>query len=227
MLPFSFYAQSMSYIVHVTLSKNENITDFYVEASIDGMRKGVFRSDTPVNWHRKHKQHHSSYNSDHTQTKDEFSNRRVLANHFNGNNVSTMLAPSSSSSSSSSPSSTVKKIRVDESGIEIPNINVEQHMTASIPSNSVLALNSSIGKRNKRLKMSNHMVDHCTQEYWSENVIPGTRMTQFTRRWSYSKADLINKTVSFRCVHKNFLNVFFFLLHTLTSLTWAPISFAC
>lgn len=170
------------------------------------MHKGVFRSDTPVNWHRKHKQHHSSYNSDHTQAKDEFGNRKLFANHFVGNNLS--VAPSSSSSPSpSSPSSslsTAKKIRVDESGIEIPSVNVEQHMTASIPFNNVLALNSSIGRRNKRFKMSNHIADHCTQDYWSENIIPGSRTTQFTRRWSYSKADLINKTVSFRCVQKAF-----------------------
>ncbi|XP_055323439.1 uncharacterized protein LOC129578625 isoform X2 [Sitodiplosis mosellana] len=197
--------RNVFYTVHVTLSKNESITDFYVEASIDGMHKGVFRSDTPVNWHRKHKQHHSSYNGDHTQAKDEFSNRKVFANHFNGNDVSMMAATpslSSSSLSSSSSSSTAKKIRVDESGIEIPSVNVEQHMTAPIPSNSVLALNFSIGRRNKRWKMSNHITDHCTQDYWSENVIPGSRMTQFTRRWSYSKADLINKTVSFRLLFR-------------------------
>lgn len=190
--------------VHVTLSKNENITDFYVEANIDGMHKGVFRSDTLVNWHRKHKQHHSSYNGDHTKAKDDFSNHKVFANQFIGSkNISMMMAPSSSSTSMSSSSLMAKKIRVDESGIEV---------TASIPSNSVLALNSStsIGRRNKRLKMSNHIVDHCTQEFWSENVIPGSRTTQFTRRWSYNKADLIKKTVSFRCVQN-----FFFLLNTI------------
>lgn len=191
--------------VHVTLSKNENITDFYVEASIDGMHKGVFRSDIPVNWHRKHKQHHSSYNGDHTQAKDDFSNHNVFANQFIGSNNISMVSPSSSTSASSS-SLMAKKIRVDESGIEV---------TASIPYNSVLALNSStsIGRRNKRLKMNNHIVDHCTQEFWNENVIPGSRTTQFTRRWSYSKADLINKTVSFRCVQN-----FFFYFTPFTSL---------
>lgn len=177
-----------SYIVHVTLSENEGVTDFYVETKIDGMHKGVFRSDTPVNWHRKHKQHHTNY-GDHSQTKDEFRNRKIFSTNFINNNVSTMMSP-------------VKKIRVDESGIEIPNNNVERHMTASIPSKNVLALNTStsMGKRTKRMKMSSHIIDHCTQEFWSENGIPDSPTNQFTRRWSYSKADLINKTVSFRCV---------------------------
>lgn len=208
---FLYESTNSCHTVHVTLSKNENITDFYVEANIDGMHKGVFRSDTPVNWHRKHKQHHSSYNGDHTQAKDDFSNHKVFANQFMGsNNISMMMAPSSSSTSSMSSSSSssfmAKKIRVDESGIEV---------TASIPTNSILALNSStsIGRRNKRLKMSNHIADHCTQEFWSENVNPGSRTTQFTRRWSYSKADLINKTVSFRCVQN-----FFFYLTPFTSI---------
>lgn len=185
------------------LSKNESIVDFYVESVIDGMHKGVFRSDTPINWHRKHKQHHASYGGDRAQTKDDFGNRKAFSNHFMGDNVSTMVSTLSSSSSTS----TVRKIRVDESGIEIANGNVngEPRLTASIPSNSVLALNSStsLGRRNKRFKMGSHAVDHCMQEFWSENVIPGSRTTQYTKRWSYSKADLKNKTVSFRCVKNN------------------------
>lgn len=150
-----------------------------MESIIDGMHKGVFRSDTPMNSHRKHKQHHSNYNSN---NKDEF-NRKIFSNHSTNN------------MSSSSLPFLMKKIRVDESGIEIPNSNVVQHMTAPMPS-----INSSINieKRNKRMKMNNHFVDHCPQEFWSETVIPGN--LQFTRRWSYSNDDVKNKTVSFRCV---------------------------
>ncbi|XP_031632855.1 uncharacterized protein LOC116346788 isoform X2 [Contarinia nasturtii] len=177
--------RNVIYTVHVKLSKNESIDDFYMEAIIDGMHKGVFRSDTPMNWHRKHKQHHSNYNGD---NKDGFlnENRKLFSNHFMENNVS----------------SSMKKIRFDESGIEIPNSNVGQHMTASNP-----PINSSIsiGRRNKRMKMNNHMVvDHCSQEFWSENVIESSRTSQLNvvRKWSYSIADLKNKTVSFRLLFR-------------------------
>lgn len=180
--------------VHVDLSKNENITDFYVEAAIDGTHKGVFRSEAPTSWHRKHKPHHSNYNGDHAQSKDDFGNRRTYSNRFNSNNEST---------------ASIKKIRVDESGILIPNGNGEQ-VTASIVPNNVLAPNSSLSfvRRSKRFKMTNHLADHCTQEYWSENVTPGSRIMQFTKRWSYTKTDLKNKTASFRFV--SWINWVFF-----------------
>lgn len=183
--------------VHVILSKNESIADFYMESTIDGVHKGVFRSDTPVNWHRKHKQHHTNYNGDHVQSKNDSGYHKFYASHIAAGTNNTARTAAAAAQA-------MKKIRVDESGIEIPNNNGDR-MTAPIPSNSVLpplsSLNysTSLPKRNKRLKMGQHLTDHCIQEFWNENVNPGSR-TVFTRRWSYSKADLKNKTVTFRLV---------------------------
>lgn len=180
-------------IVHVILSKNESVTDFFMESAIDGAHKGVFRSDIPVNWHRKHKQHHTNYNGDHLQSKDDFSKRKLFSSHFVGSNVTR-----------STVAQNMKKVRVDESGIEIPNGHGER-MTA-------LDYSTSLPRRSKRLKMSPHVADHCTQEFWSETINPSGR-TVFTRRWSYNKADLKNKTVTFRlvfdfgCVHTHFVGI--------------------
>lgn len=187
--PYLFRSISRS-IVHVILSKNESIVDFYMDAVIDGAHTGVFRSEAPANWHRKHKQHH---NGDRMQSKDDFINRKLYSSHFVGNNVTRPTAQ------------VLKKIRVDESGIEIPN-NGGERMTVSIPSNTVLPLNysTSMPRRSKRLKMGQHIADHCAQEFWNENINPGGR-TVYTRRWSYSKADLKNKTVTFRFVEKNMI----------------------
>lgn len=187
----------------MVVSKNENITDFYVEANIDGNHKGVFKSETQANWHRKHKQHHSSHYNDHTQSKENFLNRKVFSNQFfTTTTTDSYIAGIKTESSVTHP---VKKIRVDESGILISNGNDEQ--TSSV---ILTPTNSSAMRRSKRLKMSNHMVDHCTQEYWNENVIAGSRTLQFTKRWLYTKTDLKNKTVSFRFVFAhNFLHVLF------------------
>lgn len=166
--PFLNIFSGLSFVVQLTRGSNVSITDFYVESSIDGMHNGVFRSDTPVNWHRKHKAHHASYNGDRVQSRDDFSNRKIFTNHLDANTTVGQ-----------------KTIRVDESGIEIPNSGERAS-----------ANGTSFTKRSKRLKMSNHIGDHCTQGFWSENVA-GSR-TQLTKRWSYNKADLKNKTVSFR-----------------------------
>lgn len=185
--------------VYVVLSKNENITDFFVEANIDdGTHKGTFRSETQSNWHRKHKQHHSNYYNDHIQSKDNFLNRKIISNQFMGTSVvgttrneSTKIAQANS------------RIRVDESGILIPNNNDEQASVVfnNNNNNSNYTPNSSSSiRKTKRFKTTNHVADHCAQEYWSENIIAGSRIIQFTKRWSYTKTDLKNKTVSFRFV---------------------------
>lgn len=188
---FPMQSSGMVHItVHIVLSKDENITDFYVEASIDGTHKGVFKKETRSNWHRKHKQHHTSYYSDHQQSENVFRNRKVYSNHVTTTSTTTTRYATIPQS--------VKKIRVDESGIEIPNSNGDQEM-ASVVLNSKPASNSSFVKRNKRFKMANHIADHCNQDYWNENMITN-RSTQFTRRWTYAKTDVKNKTVSFRFV---------------------------
>lgn len=180
--------------VSVVLSKSENITDFFVEANIDdGTHKGIFRSETQSNWHRKHKQHHSNYYNDHIQLKDNFFNRKVNSNQFiTGTNV--IGTTRNESKKIAQPNN---RIRVDESGISIPNNNDDQTSGTfdSIPnaSNAI--------RKTKRFKATSHVVsDHCVQEYWSENIAAGSRINQFTKRWSYTKSDLKNKTVSFRLV---------------------------
>lgn len=182
--------------VNVVLSKNENITDFFVEAAIDGgTHKGIFRSETQSSWHRKHKQHHSNYFNDHFQNI-----RKTFSNQFTGTSVigttrneSTKLAQANN------------RIRVDESGISVANNNDEQASAAfdsssSSNSNYVPNLSNSMRKTKRFKATNNHATDHCAQEYWSESIVSGSRIIQFTKRWSYTKTDLKNKTVSFRFV---------------------------
>lgn len=197
----------------MVLSKNESITDFYIDAAIDGTHKGVFKKDTPNNWHRKHKQHHSTYYNDHMQSGDDFRNRKVFSNHAittttittttTSTSIPNIATATSTTSSSVVNESTVsqpmKRIRVDESGILIPNRNSEVVPASNVISSKLANSNSSSIRRNKRFKMTNHIGDHCNQDYWNENVF-ADRMTQFSRRWSYTKTDLKNKTVSFRLV---------------------------
>lgn len=176
--------------VNVVLSKTENITDFFVEASMDGgTYKGIFRSETQSNWHRKHKQHHSNYYNDRIQSKDNLINRKIFSNQFTGtSNIGTIK------NDSAQPNN---HIRVDESGILIPNNNDER---ASNNSNYNTQSSSSSMRKTKRFKATNHMVDHCAQEYWTDNIVTGSRIIQFTRHWLYTRTDLKNKTVSFRFV---------------------------
>lgn len=113
------------------------------------------------------------------------------------------------------------RIRVDESGIEIPSIN-DNDKNIPVTNNSALAyyfnnsssssssssninINSNISnmKKMKRMKNINHVMDHCTQEYWNENLISNGGTLQFQKKWSYNINELKNKTVSFRLVESN------------------------
>lgn len=173
----------------MTLSKAESITDFFVQAVIDGTRDGVFKKETRSNWHRKHKQHHSNYYSDFTQSEHDFRTRKLFSNHTTNTATTTFTREASILQS-------MKNIRVDESGsIILPNINGKHVMTTVVLNNKKANNSSHI----KRLKLNNHIVDHCNQDYWHENMITN-RTTQFTRKWTYTKTDLKNKTVSFRYV---------------------------
>lgn len=207
----------------MVLSKNANITDFFVEANIDGgTHKGIFRSDTQSNWHRKHKQHHSNYFNEHLQSKENFLNRKTFASQFTGSS-----AIGTTRDESTKLTQANNRVRVDESGISIANNNDEQAFNSSSSgSNNYVptALTSSMRKA-KRFKATNHVADHCAQEYWSETIVSGSRVIQFTKHWSYTKTDLLNKTVSFRWVAHlkwalDFL-LFHFNFHLLSSLHYS------
>lgn len=186
------------------------------------MHKGVFKSETTSTWHRKHKQHRTSssigaYNggtdqllSKQTLNQKSYFNQDTITNN-NRNSIggkNSVLYP-------------LKSIRVDESGIEVPNTNgipsslsplssssssstTTTTITSSIGNASAIGFNynSSVSKRNKRTKIANHLNDHCAQEFWSENLAASNGiLQQYSRKWSYNKTDLKSKTVSFRSVN--------------------------
>lgn len=191
-------------LVHIFFAKNETITDFYVESIIDKVHKGVFRSETSSNWHRKHKQHRTTaYNNDGIDQllyKQKFTQK----SYFNQDTIGSNNGKSISNGKSSTLHP-FKSIRVDESGgIELPNISSGASATTLAESASTIGsnYNSSVARRNKRTKAANHQTDHCAQEFWSENLISsgGTLQQQYTKKWSFNKTDLKNKTVSFRLV---------------------------
>lgn len=193
------FSLSISHIrpVRLFMPHNESIIDFYVESLIDGVKSGMFKSETTTHASatemasRKHKLHKSM--TDHV-ARDE-SRRKPFTSHAHAIG-STRI--------------------VDESGYQLPNDfgrrtqivqQTAQTSTASPPNddNSRIGYTSgSVLRRNKRIKMSNYHVEHCNQDFWSETISNGANGANgatelLVRKWSFNgKMDIKNKTVSFR-----------------------------
>lgn len=182
--------------------------DFYVESIIDGMYKGTFRSDTQSNWHRKHKQHHATNNNNSEDymfggERERFQRRKWFDRYQhkdkNGDTSSTSNTSSNGSSKSNGTNALLlthrkTRIRVDASGIEVPSSYDNGTIAANV---NTLGYNS-YTKKMKRMKNSNHLAEHCTQEYWYENVYSTGSALQLQKKWSFNRAEFANKTVSFR-----------------------------
>lgn len=198
-----------------------------MESIIDEVHKGTFKSDTVQNWHKKHKQQHHIINNNNSDdpsiSKEPFSWRKNLFDQIHEHKDTIYLKNKNSNSNISIPSSfnthRKNKIRVDESGIEISsavNIDGVDGTNKTISNNSTLGYffnndsnttttttSTSMKPKIKRMKNANHVMDHCTQEYWSENLLLNNNgtMLQFQRKWSYNLTELKDKTVSFRLVY--------------------------
>lgn len=207
----------LTYVVRITLSRADNIADFHVESIIDEMHKGIFRSDTQSNWHRKHKQHHTSnanndlnggYRerlqrrkwSDQYPHWDRFGDNRrgssVTSSIITNDNTSAVTARGVTNNNRSSTLAAQHKTQIQDnkSSFETPQPKDNGTITGNTLDYNA---NNNYMKKVKR-KNANHIVEHCAQEYWYENLYSTGSVFQFKKKWSYNRAEHNTKTVSFR-----------------------------
>lgn len=117
-------------------------------------------------------------------------------------------------------------VRVDESGIQLPSDfgnRAQAHNQRKNDSGTGFN-NTSLMRRNKRIKMTNYHADHCNQDFWSETINAGGNTNELLiRKWSFNGAiGYKNKTASFRWVRCSMMcansHILTFPLQTISSI---------